>query len=126
MNFYEALRNLVATGKIGDYIFPVGYDGKVILAEKNSQYYKIKKEGIVENLNDFEWKINIERLSFEEAMKQLLIKGKCVRNINWEKDTFLYRVKSGINIAKDGNKLGCFYEMPDFTEEDFVDNWSLY
>ena len=57
MNFYEALRNLVATGKIGDYIFPVGYDGKVILAEKNSQYYKIKKEGIVENLNDFEWKI---------------------------------------------------------------------
>lgn len=48
MNFYEALRNLVATGKIGDYIFPVGYDGKVILAEKNSQYYKIKKEGIVQ------------------------------------------------------------------------------
>lgn len=121
MTFLEALAKLYNYGRTGDYIYPTCYrdteeeclmavtvidrDNHLSLNFLNldrgetpkSKVYDLKDYRVFLNkeLNK-DWEVHLSEMSFGEAMYEMIVNNKKIRNLCWKNTQYLYHTEYGI------------------------------
>lgn len=111
MTFLEALAKLYNYGRTGDYIYPTCYrdteeclnavtiidrDNHLSLNFLNLDRGETPKSKVYDLKDYKDWEVHLSEMSFGEAMYEMIVNNKKIRNLCWKNTQYLYHTEYGI------------------------------